>query len=85
MLASSAEIAATGSNVGTMLGLKAKEIGTTWNYAEGVTVRLNKLIVADPADPDDPLHETNRYAYLGKYDGQDRQQGHLGKLYCSCN
>ncbi|NOU86772.1 hypothetical protein GC102_13440 [Paenibacillus sp. LMG 31460] len=53
--ASSAEIAATGSNVGTMLGLRVKEIGTTWNYAEGVTVKLNKLIVADPADLDDPF------------------------------
>jgi hypothetical protein len=53
--ASSAEIAATGSNVGTMLGLKAKEIGTTWNYAEGVTIKLNKLIVADPSDPNDPF------------------------------
>ncbi|MEC0147120.1 S-layer homology domain-containing protein [Paenibacillus alginolyticus] len=52
--ASAAEIAETGSNVGTMLGLKAKEMGTTWKYAEGVTVKLNKLIVADPADPDDP-------------------------------
>jgi hypothetical protein len=53
--ASSAEIAATGSNVGTMLGLKPKEVGTTWTYADGVTVKLNKLIVADPADPDDPF------------------------------
>ncbi|OPH57212.1 hypothetical protein BC351_25425 [Paenibacillus ferrarius] len=52
--ASKAEIDETGSNVGTMLGLKPREIGTTWTYAEGVTVRLNKLIVADPADVDDP-------------------------------
>ncbi|WP_261301849.1 S-layer homology domain-containing protein [Paenibacillus andongensis] len=52
--ASAAEIAETGSNVGTMLGLKPKEIGTTWKYSEGVAVKLNKLIVADPADPDDP-------------------------------
>lgn len=51
---SSAEIAATGSNVGTMLGLKPKEVGTTWTYADGITIKLNKLIVADPADPDDP-------------------------------
>ncbi|KRF43452.1 S-layer homology domain-containing protein [Paenibacillus sp. Soil787] len=51
---SAAEIAETGSNVVTMLGLKPKEIGTTWTYADGVTVKLNKLIVADPADPEDP-------------------------------
>lgn len=52
--ASAAEIAATGSNVGTMLGLKAKEVGTEWPYGTGVTVKLNQLIIADPSDPDDP-------------------------------
>ncbi|GGI45370.1 hypothetical protein GCM10008018_11740 [Paenibacillus marchantiophytorum] len=52
--ASKAEIDATGSNVGTMLGLKPKEIGTVWNYGEGVTVKLNQLIIADPSDADDP-------------------------------
>lgn len=52
--ASAAEIAATGSNVGTMLGLKAKEVGTEWSYGTGVTVKLNQLIIADPSDPDDP-------------------------------
>ncbi|MDU0204092.1 S-layer homology domain-containing protein [Paenibacillus sp. MAH-36] len=52
--ASAAEIAATGSNVGTMLGLKAREVGTEWPYGTGVTVKLNQLIIADPSDPDDP-------------------------------
>ncbi|MDR6878884.1 S-layer homology domain-containing protein [Bacillus sp. 3255] len=52
--ASAAEISETGSNVKTMLGLTPKEIGTTWTWSEGVTVRMNQLIVADPADPDDP-------------------------------
>lgn len=52
--ASAAEIAATGSNVGTMLGLRAREIGTEWPYGTGVTVKLNQLIIADPSDPDDP-------------------------------
>ncbi|MZQ85247.1 hypothetical protein GQF01_24325 [Paenibacillus sp. 5J-6] len=52
--ASAAEIAETGSNVGTMLGLKAREVGTEWPYGTGVTVKLNQLIIADPSDPDDP-------------------------------
>ncbi|MGQ7889348.1 S-layer homology domain-containing protein [Paenibacillus sp. WC2504] len=52
--ASAAEIAATGSNVGTMLGLKAREVGTEWPYGTGVTVKLNQLIIADPSDVDDP-------------------------------
>ncbi|BFT70578.1 S-layer homology domain-containing protein [Paenibacillus sp. P36] len=52
--ASAAEIAETGSNVGTMLGLKAREVGTEWSYGTGVTVKLNQLIIADPSDPDDP-------------------------------
>lgn len=64
--ASSAEIAATGSNVGTMLGLKPKEIGTTWTYVDGVTVKLNKLIVADPADPDDPFMKLIDMSTWGK-------------------
>ncbi|MEC0228998.1 S-layer homology domain-containing protein [Paenibacillus alba] len=64
--ASKAEIDETGSNVGTMLGLKPKEIGTTWTYAEGVTVRLNKLIVADPADVDDPYMKLVDMSTWGK-------------------
>ncbi|KRF03877.1 hypothetical protein ASG89_03745 [Paenibacillus sp. Soil766] len=52
---SKAEIEATGSNVGTMLGLKPKEIGTVWTYGTGVTVKLNQLIIADPSDPEDPF------------------------------
>lgn len=64
--ASTAEIAETGSNVGTMLGLTAKEIGTTWTWSEGVTVKLNKLIVADPADPDDPYMRLVNMTTWGK-------------------
>ncbi|UKS23997.1 S-layer homology domain-containing protein [Paenibacillus sp. HWE-109] len=64
--ASKAEIDATGSNVGTMLGLKPKEIGTVWNYGEGVTVKLNQLIIADPSDADDPYMKLVDMSTWGK-------------------
>lgn len=55
--ASAAEIAATGSNVGTMLGLKAKNIGNSWSAGQGAVVKLNQVIIADPSDEDDPYME----------------------------
>lgn len=54
---SAAEIAATGSNVGTMLGLKAKNIGNTWSAGQGATVKLEQVIIADPSDDNDPYME----------------------------
>ncbi|WP_171683582.1 S-layer homology domain-containing protein [Paenibacillus planticolens] len=53
--ASAAEIAATGSNVGTMLGLKAQNIGNTWSAGQGATVKLEQVIIADPSDEYDPF------------------------------
>ncbi|MVQ37679.1 hypothetical protein GON05_23940 [Paenibacillus sp. MAH-34] len=55
--ASAAEIAETGSNVGTMLGLKAKNIGNSWSAGQGAVVTLNQVIIADPSDENDPNME----------------------------
>jgi hypothetical protein len=77
--ASAAEIAATGSNVGTMLGLKAKEVGTEWPYGTGVTVKLNQLIIADPSDPDDP------YMNLIKMDSFDVELEKLKNIVILAN
>lgn len=55
--ASAAEIAATGSNVGTMLGLKSKNVGNSWSAGQGAKVTLDQVIIADPSDENDPYME----------------------------
>ncbi|SDO28142.1 S-layer homology domain-containing protein [Paenibacillus sp. yr247] len=51
---SQALIEATNSNVEYALGLKSQNIGKTWSAGQGATVTLDRVVIADPSNENDP-------------------------------